>query len=354
MSETSEMAGEQSLSRDGGIDLAKLHAWLCRNVPDYRGPLQIEQFAGGQSNPTYKLLTSSRNYVLRTKPRGELLAGAHAIDREARVMTALHGHEFPVPRIYGLCTDDDVIRTWFYVMDMVEGRTFWDPALPSLPPEQRMACFDSMNAVLARLHSLDPVLAGLGDFGRPGGFVERQVARWSRQYLNDEQAGRDINMDRLVDWLPSRIPIQQTASIIHGDYRIDNLIFHPSEPRIIAVLDWELSTLGDPLADFTYHLMMYRMPQLTIRGLAGVNLRDVGLPSENDYVQDYCRRTGRAAVPDLNFYLAFNLFRFAAICHGVRGRLLRGNAAGPNAADLSADFPKLAELAWQQALRSAT
>jgi len=328
--------------------VAALETWMRRHVDGYRGPLQIRRFSGGQSNPTYELTTPPRHYVLRCKPRGQLLKGAHAIDREARVMQALDGSGFPVPRVVGLCMDEAVIGAWFYVMDMVEGRIFWDATFPGVAAEVRPRYFEAMNLALIRLHSLDFQMLGLQDFGRVGHYLERQIRRWSNQYLEDAAAGRDPNMDRMVEWLPRHIPKDDASSIVHGDFRCDNLIFHPVEPRILAVLDWELSTLGHPLADFAYHLMMYRVPPIGIAGLAGVDLGALNIPSEDDYVAMYCRGTHRAAIPDLKFYLAFNLFRFAAIVHGIKGRTLRGTASGDTTA-LIARLPQLAELAWSLA-----
>jgi len=282
-----------------------------------------------------------------------LLKGAHAVEREARVIGALRKVGFPVPELHGLCKDDAVIGSWFYVMEMVEGRIFWDSAFSVLPAAERGACFDAMNATLARLHQVDFRAIGLEDYGRVGGYVERQVRRWSTQYAEDEAAGRNAHMDRLVEWLPRNVPADDETSIVHGDYRVDNLIYHPSEPRVIAVLDWELSTLGHPLADFAYHAMMFRMPPEIIGGIRGVDLAATGLPDEAAYVAAYCRRTGRAGLPALDYYVAFNMFRFAAILHGIRGRLIRGTAASAEAADLSSHFEEVAELAWQQATKAA-
>lgn len=334
------------------FDEERLAQWMATNVPGFAGPLRVEQFNGGQSNPTYKLLAHGHRYVLRRKPPGTLLPGAHAVDREAQVIRAVESTGFPVPHVHGLCTDDDVIGTWFYVMDMVDGRIFWNAALPGETPAGRAAIYDAMNTTIAQLHLIDPAAIGLGDYGRSGKYIERQVARWSRQYLADEIAGRDANMDRLISWLPDHIPTDDETTLVHGDFRIDNLIFAPDAFEIRAVLDWELSTLGHPLADFAYHLMMYRMPALTIPGLAGSDLAALGIPSEQDYVAAYCRRTGRADIPDLDFYVAFNFFRFAAICHGIKARMVRGTAASADAARLAADMPVLAALAWQQAERS--
>ena len=331
------------------FDTARLDSWLRANVEGYDGPLAVEQFKGGQSNPTYKLRTPLRSYVLRRKPPGKLLPGAHAVDREYRVISALADQGFPVARAFGLCLDDEVIGTAFYVMEMVEGRIFWEPSLPEVPREDRPACFDAMNATIAKLHSIDPASAGLGDFGKPGNYFARQIARWSQQYQGDVEAGRIAAMDRLVEWLPQNIPAgEPPPRVIHGDYRCDNMIFHPTEPRVLAVLDWELSTLGHPLADFSYHLMMYRMPD----ALAGRDLEALNLPSEADYVAAYCRRTGREGIADLDFYMAFNLFRLAGIVHGIKGRLIRGNAASAHAAEMVEKLEPLAELAWAQAVKA--
>jgi aminoglycoside phosphotransferase (APT) family kinase protein len=335
------------------FDPALLERWLEREVEDYRGPLRIEQFRGGQSNPTYKLVTPARSYVLRRKPPGKLLPGAHAVDREYRVITALGRQGFPVARTYGLCLDEAVIGTPFYVMEMVEGRIFWETEFPEVPGGDRPAYFDAMNAAIAQLHLIDPDSAGLGDYGKPGNYFERQIGRWSKQYLGDVEAGRVAAMDRLVEWLPRNIPPgDEPARIIHGDFRCDNMIFHPTEPKVLAVLDWELSTLGHPLADFTYHLMVWRMPAGVSTGLAGLDLAALNIPSEADYVAAYCRRTGRDSIPEIDFYMAFNMFRLAAIVHGIKGRLARGTASSGHAAQMAASLEPLAERAWEQALRA--
>jgi aminoglycoside phosphotransferase (APT) family kinase protein len=346
-------AGTGAVRAAHRFDEGRLARWMETNVPGYEGPLGVEQFNGGQSNPTYKLVTPGRRYVLRRKPPGALLPGAHAVDREAQVLQAVERTGFPVPHVHALCTDDAVIGSWFYVMDMVEGRIFWNATLPDRTPAERAAIYDAMNATIARLHRIDHRAIGLGNYGRTGNFVERQVTRWSRQYLADDVAGRDPNMDRLIAWLPDHIPAGDETTLVHGDFRIDNIIFAPEADEVRAVLDWELSTLGHPLADFAYHLMMYRMPALTIPGLAGADLPALGIPSEEDYVASYCRRTGRDELPDLDFYVAFNLFRFAAICHGIKARIARGTAASADAGRLAADLPILAALAWQQADRIA-
>jgi aminoglycoside phosphotransferase (APT) family kinase protein len=331
------------------FDVAALERWMDEAVAGFAGPLTVEQFKGGQSNPTYKLVTPARSYVLRRKPPGKLLPGAHAVEREYRVISALGAVGFPVAQAYGLCLDEAVIGTAFYVMEMVEGRIFWDPTFAEVPGEDRPAYFDAMNETIARLHLVDPEAAGLGDYGKPGNYFARQIARWSQQYRADDEAGRVAAMDRLVEWLPHNIPADEPAArIIHGDFRCDNMVFHPSEPRVLAVLDWELSTLGHPLADFSYHLMMYRMPD----ALGEADLDALNIPSEQDYVAAYCRRTGRDGLPDLDFYMAFNLFRLAGIVHGIKGRLVRGTAASAHAAEMAKRLEPLADLAWAQALKA--
>jgi aminoglycoside phosphotransferase (APT) family kinase protein len=335
------------------FDVAALEQWMVRQVEGFSGPLRVEQFKGGQSNPTYKLMAPKRTYVLRRKPPGNLLPGAHAVDREYRVISALAGQGFPVPHAYGLCMDEAVIGTPFYVMEMVEGRIFWEADLPEVPHDERPAYFEAMNATIARLHSLDPRAAGLGDYGRPGNYFDRQIGRWSTQYLGDVEAGRVAAMDRLVEWLPANIPHgEEQARITHGDFRCDNMIFHPLEPRVVGVLDWELSTLGNPLADFSYHLMMYRMPAGATTGLAGRDLDALNIPSEADYVAAYCRRTGREGIPNLDFYIAFNMFRLAAIVHGIKGRVARGTASSAHAEAMAASLEPLANLAWEQAVKA--
>jgi aminoglycoside phosphotransferase (APT) family kinase protein len=349
MSAEEDFGGTTSVRAAHRFDPAPLDAWLREHVPDYAGPLVIEQFKGGQSNPTYKLTTPRASYVMRRKPPGVLLKGAHAVEREARILTALASVHYPVPHVYGMCTDADVIGTWFYVMDFMAGRIVWDAAFPDVGHADRPLYFDAMNETLARLHCVDPTAVGLADFGRAGNYFERQIARWSKQYLEDESAGRDPHMDRLVDWLPAHIPDGHETTLVHGDFRVDNLVFHPTEPRIIAVLDWELSTLGHPLADFAYHLMMYRMPPMVITGLVGVDLAQQNIPTEADYVAAYCRRTARARIDHLDFYVAFNFFRLAAIFHGIKGRVARGTAASAHAVKMVDAYPSLAGCAWRQA-----
>ncbi len=337
--------------REGfAFDEGKLDRWLREHVADYAGPLSVTQFKGGQSNPTYRLDTPGRAYVLRRKPSGPILKGAHAVEREAKVLTGLEQAGFPVAHVHALCTDDSVIGTWFYVMELVEGRIIWDATIPDVSNAERAALFDAMNAAIAQLHMVDYEAVGLGDYGRPGNYFERQIARWSSQYLDDADAGRDPHMDRLIAWLPDNIPPGDETAIAHGDFRIDNMIFHPTQPRVLAVLDWELSTLGHPGADFAYHAMMYRMPPHIVAGLKGADLAALGIPGEQEYLAAYCRRTGRAAMPGYDFYIAFNFFRLAAIFHGIKGRVIRGTASSAQARERVQVFPELATLAWQQAL----
>lgn len=342
----------QPVRIDLDIDTARLASWFTSAVPGFRGPLQLRQFTGGQSNPTYLVTAASGRYVLRRKPPGQLLDSAHAVEREFRVLRALHGRGVPVAAAVAHCTDPGVAGTEFYVMEFVAGRVFWDPAFDAVAPDERRSYFDAMNEVLARLHCLDYVQLGLETFGRTGRYLDRQVARWSRQYLDEDAAGRVEQMDRLIGWLRDFDPKDQTVRLVHGDYRSDNLIFHPTEPRVVAVLDWELATLGDPVADFAYHLLMYRMPNLAFPGLLGRDLDALRLPSESEYIEAYCVRTGRAGIPDLDGYLAFCLFRLAAIFHGIRGRVVRGTAVSDRAREYAKHVEALAALGWEHAERA--
>lgn len=353
MERSAQNQGTTEVREAHRFDAAALRSWLERNVAGFAGPLRVEQFRGGQSNPTYRLVTPSRCYVLRRKPPGKLLPGAHAIEREYRVISALGRQDFPVAEALALCEDPSVIGTAFYVMAMVEGRIFWEAALPEVSAAERPAYFDAMNAAIARLHGIDPEAAGLADYGKAGNYFERQIGRWSKQYQDEAEAGRVAAMDRLIDWLPRNIPKSgDETRIIHGDFRCDNMVFHSTEPKVVAVLDWELSTLGHPLADFAYHLMMYRLPVEFTAGLHGLDLTALNIPSEADYVAAYCRRTGREGIPDLDFYIAFNMFRLAAIVHGIKGRIARGTAASAHAETMAARLENLAELAWTQACRA--
>ena len=347
-----ENAGTTDIRAGLRFDEAALATWMGAHVSSFSGTVHVQQFKGGQSNPTYKLTTPEKSYVLRRKPPGELLPGAHAIDREARVLSALGSVGFPVPHVHGLCTDDAAIGTSFYVMDMVEGRIFWDSTFPDVSRETRPAYFEAMNATIAHLHQVDYATIGLQDYGKPGNYFQRQIARWSRQYLHDDVAGRLPEMDRLIAWLPDNIPTGDDTTIVHGDFRCDNMIFHPTEPRVLAVLDWELSTLGHPLADFAYHAMMYRLPPSIVGGIGDADLRALNIPTEAAYLAAYCHRTGRADMPGYDFYLAFNLFRLAAIFHGIKGRVVRGTASSLQAQDRVKALPLIASLAWTQAQRA--
>jgi aminoglycoside phosphotransferase (APT) family kinase protein len=326
------------------FDEAALDRWMSAKVADYAGPLTVRQFKGGQSNPTYQLITPARTYVLRRKPSGKLLPSAHAVDREHRVITALGQVGFPVPRTYGLCTDEGVIGAWFYVMAMVEGRVLWDATLPQYAPAERRALYLAKIRTLAELHNLDYAALGLADYGKPGNYMGRQVERWTRQYKASETGTIEI-MDRLAEWLPRTLPPQERTSIVHGDYRFDNLIFHPTEPRVAAVLDWELSTLGEPLADFSNLLTNWR-----ISSIARIpDLAAHGVPSIAEAVDHYCELTGRAGLPDLNWYFAYNLYRLACIYQGIQGRVRDGTAKRADAAELGARVAELAEASWEHA-----
>jgi aminoglycoside phosphotransferase (APT) family kinase protein len=337
-----------------GFDVDTLEKYLQAGIADFSGPLQVRQFKGGQSNPTYLLMTPSRNYVLRRKPPGELLSSAHAVDREYRVICALGTHtRVPVARAYLMCTDNSIIGTWFYVMEHVRGRIFWDPTLPEVKREDRPLYYRAMVETLAALHRVNPSDVTLSDYGKSTDYLPRQIARWSKQYHADAVAGRIPAMDRLLEWLPVHMPKgDQPPAIVHGDYRTDNLVFHPERPQVSAILDWELSTIGDPLADFAYHLMAYRTPKLFVPGLLGKDLEALNIPSEAQYVQMYCAGTGRERLENLDFYVAFCMFRLAAILHGIRGRVARGTAASAQAKEYAQHVEAVAELGWQQAERA--
>ena len=353
--------GTRPVAESHRFDAAALEAWLAAHLPGFAGPLAIEQFKGGQSNPTYQLVTPARTYVMRTKPgpTAKLLPSAHAIDREFRVMRALAGSAVPVAHMHLLCEDESVIGRAFYLMDFVAGRVLWEQSLPGMAPAERGAIYDEMNRVIAALHRVDVTAAGLADYGKPGNFFARQIGRWTKQYqasVTEPIAA----MDALIDWLPAHMPAsamdESQVSVVHGDYRMDNLIFHPTEPRVLAVLDWELSTLGHPLGDFSYHCMAWHIPPGTFRGIAGLDHAALGIPSERDYVHRYCERTGRpdadALLADWNFYLAYNLFRLAAILQGIARRVVDGTAASAQARATGAGARPLAELAWQFARKT--
>jgi aminoglycoside phosphotransferase (APT) family kinase protein len=342
--------GTKEVAEPLRFDPARLEAHLAREVPGFAGPLTVRQFKGGQSNPTYLLETSSRKYVLRRKPPGKLLPSAHAVDREFRVIQALSAQQFPVARPVLYCADEAVAGTPFYVMSFVEGRVFWNPEMPGSNPAERTAVYDAMNATLAQLHSFDPAGIGLSDFGRGENYVARQTDRWSKQYRASQTQTID-EMERLIEWLPAHIPPSGPARLVHGDYRLDNMIFEAASPRVLAVLDWELSTLGDPLADFTYHLMQWHMPpEDTGAGtgsLVGFDLAALGIPLLADYVEMYRARTGLDPRPHLETYLAYNFFRIAAILQGIAGRVRDGTATSEHAPAKAQMVRPLAEVAWR-------
>ena len=355
MSDREEFVGTRPVAAAHRFDIAALQRYLAARIDGLRGPIAVEQFNGGQSNPTYKLSADGNSYVLRRKPPGALLPSAHAVDREYRVITALAATDVPVARTHCLCEDASVIGTPFYVMDFIAGRIFWDPRLPGLAREERHAIFDELNRVIAALHRVDYAAIGLADFGKPGNYFARQIDRWSRQYKASETERIDA-MDRLIEWLPQNIPAGDRTTIVHGDYRLDNVIFHPNEPRILAVLDWELSTLGHPMADLSYHMMVWRLAADEFRGLRGVDCGALGIPTEDAYLDLYLRRTGTSERPsprERSFYLAYNLFRLAAILQGVMARALAGNAASAQAQDAGRRARPIAELGWKEVERSS-
>ena len=341
-----EDAGKDTVVSGNAPDLARLGSWMAANVPGYRGPMTAHALEGGQSNPTFRLDTVSAQYVLRRKPMGHLLQSAHSVDREFRVLKALGGTDVPVPRVYALCEDDAVIGSAFYVMEFVPGRVFFDPRLPGLSPAERAAIFDSMNDTIARLHRVDPAAVGLADFGRSANYLQRQMARWSKQYRLSETMPIPA-MDHLMDWLPPRLPESGESRIVHGDLRLDNMLIHPTEPRVVAVLDWELSTLGDPLSDFGNNVLAWYLEPDLFRGLLGEDLAALGVPAKEDYVAAYLRRTGREAGGAWGVYIVFNLFRLAAIIQGIAKRSLDGTASSAAAAELGAKARPIAERGWE-------
>jgi len=347
----STMVGTIAVGEKDRLDLDRLTAWMDTNVDGFAGPLTYAKFAGGQSNPTYRLDTPERAYVLRRKPFGPILPSAHAVDREYTVIAGLHPTGFPVPRPYGLCEDPGVIGAAFYVMEMVEGRTIWDGSMPGATRADRRAHYDAMVDTLAALHNTDHVAAGLGAYGKPGNYFERQVGRWTKQYRAAETE-RMNSVERLIEWLPRTLPEQTRTSIVHGDYRIDNMIFAPAEPRVIAVLDWELSTLGDPLADFSYLLMSWVTEPEGRSGVLGMTGDETGIPTIEQVVERYCAATGRDGVPDLNWYFAYNLFRLTGIVQGIKRRIIDGTASSAQAEKTVAKIHGLADAAWGFAVKA--
>jgi aminoglycoside phosphotransferase (APT) family kinase protein len=354
-----EFIGTMPVAEKQRFDEAALAAYLRDHVEGYSGELTVEQFKGGQSNPTYKLTAGGKSYAMRAKPgpAAKLLPSAHAVDREFRVITALGKAGIPVPRTYCLCEDEGVIGRAFYVMDCVEGRVLWEQSLPGCTNAQRGEIYDEMNRVIAALHTVDYAKIGLADYGKPGNYFERQIGRWSKQYQASVTESI-ASMDALMAWLPANIPESARdatqVSVVHGDFRLDNLMFHPTEARILAVLDWELSTIGHPLADFSYHCMSWHIPPGAFRGIGGLDLAALGIPDEKSYVRRYCERTGRkapgaaeAVMGDWNFYMAYNLFRLAAILQGIVRRARDGTAASSQAAQSGAGTRQLADMGWQ-------
>lgn len=357
-----QYVGTKPVPAAHAFDIAALEAWLVGRLSGFSGPLKVEAFKGGQSNPTYKLVTPSKSYVMRAKPgpAAKLLPSAHAIEREYAVMRGLHGTEVPVPQMHCLCEDESVIGRAFYIMEYMAGRVLWEQSLPDLKREQRGAIYDEMNRVIAALHRVKFAERGLADYGKPGNYVERQISRWSKQYRASADGAGALSqpideMERLIEWLPAHLPDSarddSLVSIVHGDYRLDNLMFHASEPRVIAVLDWELSTLGHPLADFAYHCMAWHIPPGAFRGIGGLDLDSLGIPSEDDYIRRYCERTGLATPAalkaDWNFYMAYNMFRIAAILQGIAKRVESGTAASAQAQKSAAGARPMAAMAWQ-------
>ena len=358
MSDFDHFVGTKAVSAQHAIDESALVTWLQTNVEGFAGPLTLEMFKGGQSNPTYKLITPSRSYVMRAKPGpvAKLLPSAHAVEREFAVMSGLHGTDVPVPRMYALCEDESVIGRAFYIMEFMQGRVLWDQALPGMDKSQRGAIYNEMNRVISALHTVKYAERGLATYGKPGNYFDRQIGRWSKQYV--ASITQPIpEMDKLIEWLPANIPAgardESMTRIVHGDFRLDNLMFHPTEPRALAVLDWELSTLGHPLADFSYHCMAWHIPPGSFRGIGGLDTAALGIPSESEYIRRYCERTGLATPEglkaDWNFYLAYNLFRLAAILHGIAKRVEMGTASSAQARATGAQTRPLAELAWRHA-----
>lgn len=347
--------GTRPIERQHVFDVGRLTDFMREQVDGFKGALQVEQFKGGQSNPTFLLTAGNKQYVMRRKPAGNLLPSAHAVEREYRVISALAQTDVPVAKAYALCEDDSIIGTAFYIMDYVPGRILWNPALPDMTPAQRHAIFNEMNRVMAALHSVDYAAVGLEGYGKSGNYIERQVARWTKQYRASETEHIEA-VENLIRWLPEHIPVADETRIVHGDFRIDNVIFHPTEPRILAVLDWELSTLGHPLADFAYHCMTWRMQPEQSRGLAGLSLTGTGIPTEQEYVAAYCLRSGRSDIStsDWEYYMVFNMFRLVGILQGITKRALLGNAASADAVKTGKRTRPLAEQAWQLAERIKT
>ncbi|MGE3143547.1 MAG: phosphotransferase [Hyphomonadaceae bacterium] len=351
LDETALFSGAEPVDERNRFDEAALARWMTANVEGFAGPLTVMKFKGGQSNPTFLLGTPTKSYVMRRKPPGKLLPSAHAVDREFRVISALYPTGFPVARPYALCLDEAVVGTIFYIMDNVQGRVLWNGSLPDMTPATRRAIYEAQCATLAALHTTDYKAVGLEDFGKPGSYFARQISRWGKQYKLSETEKID-EIDALMEWLPKTIPPGETTTIVHGDYRLDNMILHPTEPKVAAVIDWELSTLGDPLADFTYHLMNWIMPPTERAGLEGLPLKDMGIPTIEEYVALYCARTGRSGLDNLDWYFSYNLFRIACIRQGIIGRVRDGTANSAHAESDADRVRPLAARAFQFAQRA--
>ena len=350
----SDFSGLKNVDDLNSDDLLRLDGYLQSRLPNFVGINSIKQFKGGQSNPTFLIKSVNKNYVLRRKPPGNLLKSAHAVDREYKIIKALKKVNFPVPETHILCTDESVIGTIFYVMEFLQGRIFWDADMPDCTIEERSEIYDDLNKNLAVLHNLDYESLGLSDFGVPGNYFARQISRWSKQYRYSETK-KIKEMDKLIEWLPQNIPDNDESSIVHGDYRLDNVIVHPTEPKIIGILDWELSTIGHPLGDFTYNLLSWQMPDIGIGsgGLFGQNIKELGIPSEEEYIDSYCERRGVSrGLEDREFYSAYNFFRLAAILQGIAGRIRDGTASNAKAKSLIKAIEPLAEIGWGYALKS--
>ena len=350
---TGKFSGTQEVAAQHRFDEAALDAWMRGHVAGYAGPLTVQQFRGGQSNPTYRLETPGQAYVLRRKPFGTLLPSAHAVDREFRLISALAGTAVPVAKAYALCADPAVIGAMFYVMEAVDGPVYWNGALPELDKAARRPVYEAMVRTLAALHTVDYEAVGLAEYGRPGNYFARQVERWTRQYrASEEKDAPNAHAERLMEWLPRTVPAQERVSIVHGDYRLDNLIMRPAGGGVAAVVDWELSTLGDPLADFSYLLMCWVLPAQNDSSLGGLKLEELGIPRMEEMADLYCGLTGRNKLPDLNWYFSYNLFRLLGIVQGIAGRIREGTAASAQARETAARAPALAEAAWQFALKA--
>ncbi|MEO7688770.1 MAG: phosphotransferase family protein [Sphingomonas sp.] len=345
------MVGTIPVPGDDPIDAEAVARWMKGHMPGLEGPVTLSKFKGGQSNPTYRVDTPGKSYVLRRQPFGKLLPSAHAVDREYRVIAGLHPTGFPVPAPFGLCQDPAVIGSMFYIMELVEGRSLWDGSLPDMAPDGRRAVYEAMVDTLAALHNTDHVAAGLGEYGRPGNYFERQVGRWTKQYRASETEHMP-EVEALIEWLPRTLPEQTRTSIVHGDFRIDNMIFAADEARVIAVLDWELSTLGDPLADFSYFLMNWVTQPEGRSGVMGLAGAETGIPTIDEIVARYCALTGRDGLPDLDWYFAYNLFRLTGIVQGIKKRIVDGTASSAQAAKTAERVGGLAAAAWEFAVKA--